>query len=526
MPEYLYPGVYVEEVDTGNEPIEGVSTSTVGFLGFTERGTPTPTFITSYTQFVRTFGGPVLGANGLPSCYLAYAIQGFFQNGGLRCWVARVTSNSSVAASDTSLPEMTVTAAGPGSWGGQVGYLIGPASLANSNLFQLTVIYWSSLTDAQAQQGATNIGTAISKADLVETYDNLSADPSSSTYYVAAVNGASNLVTLTQNSAAVPTTTGQSVVLLANASDGAGVSGLVLGDFEGLDSNANPITDSDGNPVALPGLGMIGGISLLCCPDESLLPAGVIADQLNLQCTTLLDRFAILQSLPQAGQPANVTPPSTITGSQYCAFYYPWLYITDPISDNSILIPPGGHIAGIYARSDTNRSVAKDPANEPILGIDSIQLKINDQTQGVLNPLGVNCLRYFSGRGNLVWGGRTTSSDPDWKYISVRRLFIFVEQSIKQGTQQYVFEPNDQTLWARVVRSVSDFLTGLWSDGMLQGAKKEEAFFVRCDQTTMSQADIDNGKLIMIIGIAPVQPAEFVIFQIGQWDGGSSVTES
>jgi phage tail sheath protein FI len=159
---------------------------------------------------------------------------------------------------------------------------------------------------------------------------------------------------------------------------------------------------------------------------------------------------------------------------------------------------------------------------DPLSGL---QRQVTKGEQDILNPRGVNVLRWFQGRGNLVWGARTTSTDPDWKYVNVRRLFIFVEESIGKATQWVVFEPNDEPLWARVRRSVSDFLTRLWMDGMLQGSKKEEAYFVRCDRTTMTQADIDNGRLIMLIGIAPVKPAEFVIFRIGQWTGGSDVTE-
>jgi phage tail sheath protein FI len=202
------------------------------------------------------------------------------------------------------------------------------------------------------------------------------------------------------------------------------------------------------------------------------------------------------------------------------------MYIVNASTGSYTLIPPGGHMAGIYARSDGAEGVDKDPANEQILGIDHLQLQINNALQSTLNPIGVNCLRYFKSQGNLVWGGRTTSPDPDWKYISTRRLFIFIEKSIQDGTQWAVFEPNNATLWARLTRSVSDFLTGLWKDGMLQGQTKDQAFFVRCDQTTMTEADLENGRLIMVIGIAPVYPAEFVIFRIGLWDGGSSVSES
>jgi hypothetical protein len=281
--------------------------------------------------------------------------------------------------------------------------------------------------------------------------------------------------------------------------------------------------------TGLAALNAIDNISIYCCPDEHYLdvPGGAaspIANQLQTQCENQQDRFAILQSAVNPGVPSKVSPTAN-SKRGYSAFYYPWLNVMNPKTDVITLVPPGGHIAGIYARSDSNRNVAKDPANEQIAGIDSLQLPIDNNTQGILNPIGVNCLRFFKGQGNLVWGGRTTSPDPDWKYISVRRLFIYVEKSIQQGTQWVVFEPNDTPTWARVIRSVSAFLTGLWMQDMLQGATKDQAFFVRCDRTTMTQADIDNGRLICVIGIAPVKPAEFVIFQIGQWTGGSTVTE-
>jgi uncharacterized protein len=260
------------------------------------------------------------------------------------------------------------------------------------------------------------------------------------------------------------------------------------------------------------------------CPDEFYFGTTnfAVAEMLQEQCEQQMDRFAILNAPVAAGQPQNNNPS---VNSEYCAYYYPWLLVTNPNTDVNLLVPPCGHMAGIYARSDTNVGVQKDPANEVINGIVQLQLNINNQQQAILNPKGVNCLRYFTGAGNLVWGGRTTSTDPDWQYINVRRIFIFVESSIQQGTQWVVFDINADPTWRRVVRSVSDFLTGLWRDGVLQGATKDEAFFVKCDNTTMTQADIDAGRLICVIGIAPVKPAEFVIFQIGQWYGGSSVTE-
>ena len=516
MPEYLYPGVYVEEIDTGNKPIEGVSTSTVGFLGVAARGPITPTFITSYTEFVRTFGGHVQDAFGTPKAYLAYGVEGFFQNGGLRCWIARVTSASAKTAT-VELAETQVSAVGPGVWGGQVGFMISDAGLANPNLFKLTVMYWSTPAAAAAAIALNDPIKAAQSAAQVEVFDNLSPDPKSSTYYVGAVAGVSNLVSLKQKTGARPA---NRVLGLLDGSGGGTVgddgSALAIGDFEGNASDP-------ANPTGLLGLSKIDGISLLCCPDETAItPRGTIADRLRTQSETLKDRFAIVQATAIA-EPNPVTP--TAPNSKYAAFYYPWLNIVDSKTGQEIAIPPGGHIAGIYARSDTERGVHKDPANEVIRGISGLQLPIDNQAQSILNPIGVNALRYFKGLGNLVWGGRTTSNDPDWKYINVRRLFIFVEKSIERGTQWVVFEPNDEPTWARVRRSVSAFLNGLWLDGMLQGAKREDAYFVRCDRTTMTQADIDNGRLIVVIGIAPVKPAEFVIFRIGQWTGGSDITE-
>lgn len=514
MPEYLYPGVYVEEIDTGNKPIEGVSTSTVGFLGIAERGPTEATFITSYADFQRSFGSYFTDSKG-NQAYLAYAVEGFFLNGGLRCWIARATSATAVRATKTS-GALTIAAAGPGTKGNNIAFWISPASIAASEptRFRLTLYYWNLAADATAALTSFDpkTGNMNPPPTQVEDFDNLSLNPNSSMYFVGALAGASNLVTVDAVAGATPGNIPKPV-LLDHGDDGAA---LTLADFEGSAINPTKLT-------GLEALKAIDEISLLCCPDEGSQP--VIADRLAAACADLKDRFVILQSQISDHDPSKVTP-SVNSQRGYAAFYYPWLQVTNPVNNVSILIPPGGHIAGIYARSDTNKNVAKDPANEPIVGVDSLQLPIDNQRQAILNPIGVNCLRYFKGKGNLVWGGRTTSPDPDWKYISVRRLFIFIEKSIQQGTQWVVFEPNDASTWARVRRTISDFLTGLWMQDMLQGATKEQAFFVRCDNTTMTQADIENGRLIVVIGVAPVYPAEFVIFRIGQWSGGSSVTEA
>lgn len=829
MPEYLYPGVYVEELDTGNKPIEGVSTSTCGFLGIAERGPITPTLCTSFGDYQRAFGGYVKEADGTDR-YLAYGVEGFFQNGGLRCFVQRVfhqdtvtPANSAQAATatvQTAAPAtnaLTISAIGPGAWSDNMAYQISNAGLQDPTLFKLTVLYWT---------GAP-YPDLVSNPTASEVYDNLSSVPTDSTFYASVINGASNLIQVTQagpgrpannplnaqgndpnvveSSASVTTattlTTGGTLIITAGGAhvtftqnSGAGpgpiintvgdlinainddstvgarasmnnsgdltivdpqgrgniavsgtLTGATLGQFTstsaslqvstsagltttmalsdtgtliltvgaaapvtftvnagagpiktvgdliaavngnaalgvkasldalgrlnlqaasltvagtlttsmslGSFSNASSALNGAGNPILLKGgsdglnpnmlvstasgfalttnlkagdalqitagvppvsekfnqggtiltfndlitainanavvgataslnsdgqlviqdpqlrgnlqvaatllgtaavflpatatmteadfegndinpaaktgllaLGDVDEISLLCCPDEYYWGPGntAIAEMLTEQSETLMDRFAILEASAATVQPQNNNPS---VNSEYAAYYYPWLTIINADTGVQMLVPPCGHIAGIYARSDTNYGVQKDPANEVVNGIAQLQLQTNNQQQAILNPKGVNCLRYFNGAGNLVWGGRTTSTDPDWQYINVRRIFIFVETSIKLGTQWVVFDINSDPTWRRVVRSVSDFLTSLWREGMLQGDTPDEAFFVKCDMTTMTQADIDNGRLICVIGIAPVRPAEFVIFQIGQWDGGSSVTE-
>ena len=204
--------------------------------------------------------------------------------------------------------------------------------------------------------------------------------------------------------------------------------------------------------------------------------------------------------------------------TKYAALYYPWVRIRDPRpgGDDNMVAPPAGFIAGIYARTDINRGVFKAPANEVIRSIRGFEASITKREQDILNPRRINALRYFPGRGNRVWGARVLTSDDAWKYVPVRRLFIMIEESIDEATQWVVFEPNDERLWSRVRQSIERFLFTQWRLGALFGATADEAFYVVCDRSTMSQDAIDNGQLICEIGIAPVKPAEFVIFRIQQ----------
>jgi phage tail sheath protein FI len=243
-----------------------------------------------------------------------------------------------------------------------------------------------------------------------------------------------------------------------------------------------------------------------------------IMQELVAHCEQMQYRIAVLD----CGNGENLNQVTALRGqfdSSYAALYYPWVRILDPITSNPIYLPPSGFMCGIYANNDIRRGVFKAPANEVVALAQGFEVNINKAQQDLLNPLGINCLRFFEGRGYLVWGARTCSSDTDWIYVNIRRYFAYLERSIDLGTQWAAFEPNGQRLWAKVQASVTAFLTSEWQSGALAGSKPEQAFFVRCDQTTMSQQDLDLGRLICLVGVAALRPAEFVIFRIGQWTG-------
>jgi phage tail sheath protein FI len=232
-------------------------------------------------------------------------------------------------------------------------------------------------------------------------------------------------------------------------------------------------------------------------------------------CEKLRFRFAVVDP-ERSVNIADFQPRSAVQDTQFAALYYPWIAISDPLTGARKVVPPGGHVLGVYARTDSERGVFKAPANEILRGVLDLTADIDDGMQDNLNPRGVNAIRKFAERGIRIWGARTLTSDALWKYVSVRRLFIFLERSIYEGTQWVVFEPNDDRLWARVVDTIRLFLRTQWRLGALFGRTEEEAFFITCDRTTMTQDDILNGRLICEIGIAPVRPAEFVIFRIFQ----------
>ncbi|HEY0250661.1 MAG TPA: phage tail sheath family protein [Kofleriaceae bacterium] len=277
----------------------------------------------------------------------------------------------------------------------------------------------------------------------------------------------------------------------------------------------------DGGPGARTGLKCldeVDEIAIITAPGQ-ISPA--VQDALLSHCETRKDRFAILDS------------PETITGgvdklpkprdSKYGAYYFPWIQVYDPDKGN-IFVPPSGHIAGVYSRTDSERGVHKAPANEIIRGALGMKYNVSKGEQDLLNPKGINAIRFMNG-AIRIWGARTLSTDPSWRYINVRRLFIMVESSIERATQWVVFEPNDHRLWKRVQRTIASFLTLLWRNGALMGTAPEQAFYVKCDEETNPPEVIDAGQLVVEIGLAPVKPAEFVIFRIGQMASGGGVEE-
>jgi hypothetical protein len=275
-----------------------------------------------------------------------------------------------------------------------------------------------------------------------------------------------------------------------------------------------------GTRTGLKALEEVEEIAILCAPGQTD-PA--VQDMVLSHCENMKYRFAILDS-PEVIEKGGVDKLPKPRDSKYGAYYFPWLEVYDPDKGN-IFVPPSGHVAGVYARVDGERGVHKAPANEIVRGALGLRYTITKGEQDILNPKGINCIREFKGRGIRIWGARTISSDPEWRYINVRRLFNMVEASIEKGTQWVVFEPNDERLWKKVSRNIVAFLSRIYMSGALFGKNPSEAFYVKCDSETNPPEVIDAGQVICEIGMCPVKPAEFVIFRIGQMPTGGDVSE-
>jgi hypothetical protein len=533
MPEYLAPGVYVEEIPSGPVPIQGVGTSTAGMAGLTERGPLRPRMVTGWGDYQAWFGTLIPPTQS----FLPWAVKGFFDNGGQRLFIARVTRSDAVTAAldqgtSDAAQTLLVRAMGEGAWGNNIFLRITDGNFDPGNPpanppITVTVLYYRTAPPLPLVDPFDTAFIADAnrrEPDVVEQFENVGWHPDTADYFIPYINARSKLIDIDWGDDTQPPARPDDLAF-AQLDTVAGSDGVaVLGDGDFIGDESSP----PGTRLGLAGLAEIDEIAILAVPDHvntAVLSAGDGSDVLNAvidQCEILRDRFAIASAVAGSGDVGTLRPPRD---SSYAAFYAPWIRVPDPRGPGTHLVPPIGHIAGIYARVDVERGVHKAPANEVVRGMVTIDINatrkplefpFGKRDQDLLNPRSVNVIRDFRAdrRGIRVYGARTMSSDATWRYINVRRLLLFIEESIDEGTQWVVFEPNDEPLWARVRQSVGNFLDQTWRSGALQGQKRDEAYFVRCDRTTMTQADIDSGRLICQIGVAPVKPAEFVIFRI------------
>lgn len=502
MPNYLSPGVYVEEVSSGIKPIAGVGTAVGAFIGYAEKGVlDQAALVTNWSQFVAEFGGFI------PNGYLAYAVYGFFAEGGTSCYVVRVASSnaqkSTVTIKDTAAADLfKVTARSEGAWGNRISAEIANPSNAKADNFKLVIKYKEAFKEEY--EGEETEG------EIVEVFDNISITSlESKVNDISAFVDVQVLIDLAQaaNQSKRPENT-TAAQMLANGSDGT--------------TGANFKGDSL-NQTGLYAFDVVDDINIVAVPDK----AGdrtFILDALNY-CKQRKDCFFIADP-PHGLTPSEVKNFKDGTGayvgnafnSSYGAMYYPWVFINDPLTNKKKLVPPSGCVAGTYAYVDSTRGVHKAPAGivdgylDTVMGVERI---ITKGEQELLNPDNINVIRALP-EGICIWGARTLSADPEWIYINVRRLMMFIEESVDKASQWVVFEPNDASLWGKVKRNLSAFLARVWRDGALFGTVQEEAFFVKVDEENNPPAVRDAGQLIIEVGVAPVKPAEFVVIRVSQ----------
>ena len=579
MAEYLSPGVYVEEYDSGAVPMQGVSTSTAGFIGLAQRGPVVgkPQLVTSFADYKRAFGGYLSEAKFGEARFLPYAVEQFFINGGSRAYIMRVAAEGAAAAKATA-GVLQIEAANPGEWGNKIRVTVEASSKAKTQVIAVNGADLKlknadgfnqgdvvELFDGKAKAYATivssldnivtldapctlnvadeKIGTpkyiktceltlTVKLDDVVETYANVSLCPEAGNF-VSARTRKSDLVTVAVTEAKAPAAPKEGKDEKAPAPAKAGATPIELvggaavialaGGSDGKVANVNPSVymGADNGPGKRSGLAAFlenVDVSIMAIPGVT---APEVQAALIAHCENCKSCFAILDVPIDRKKTNDVAEFRDMYDTTYAAMYHPWLEMFDPLAKRSAYFPPSGAMAGIYARTDNERGVHKAPANEIVRGCTGLSCNYNEGEQDILNPKGVNLIRAFTGRGIRVWGARTMSSNGLWKYVNVRRLYIYIEESIKANTNWVVFEPNSEVLWGRVTRTIEMFLATCWRSGALAGSTPSEAYFVECGPTTMTQDDIDNGRLICNIGIASVKPAEFVIFRITQHTASS-----
>ena len=512
MPTYLSPGVYVEEMEAGARPIEGVGTAVAAFVGLAGSGPfNAPTLVTNWSQFTGIFGDFIGGS------YLHSAVYGYFQNGGGACYIVRIGGNG--AASPAARAELMASAGDAGGASATVGAFRVQALAEGAEGNDISVEITDSGTDGAGEDAFKLV---VKRGNRVEeTFDNLSTKRGRQNV-VTVVNNQSKLIRIEELGIAAEQVA-RGTVALAGGGAPAPVH-LAPDDYVG----------DTADRTGFGGLEAVDEITMVCVPDlmsayqnGMLDQEGVQAVQLAMiaHCELMGDRVAILDPPPglSAQQIKEWRVDKAGYDSKYAALYWPWIKVFDPASGTNVFVPPSGHMAGIWGRNDDTRGVHKAPANEVVRGAINLEINITKNEHDLLNPVGINCIRAFPGRGIRVWGARTLSSDTAWRYLNVRRLFNYLEESILNGTDWVVFEPNDYALWSKIRRTISGFLVNEWRRGALFGLTPAEAFFVKCDSETNPSEGIDAGQVICEIGVAPVKPAEFVIFRLSQFSGGTSL---
>ncbi len=518
MPTYAAPGVYVEEVPSSQKVLSAAATAIAAFVGFTERA-PTddpadpdglkPRLVTSWTQYEALYGGFADG------CVLPLSVYGYFQNGGSIAYVVRIPNNSpSGEPARIALPAADRVLGNPL----QIESIEPDADL-------IVAVNTADIGDSEDEGPAPFDLSVVEGGREVESFSGLTLGPGDT------------------NVEKVVNATSTRVKVKIDLNKGVNLSSMVEvlkpGTFtlEKAPPVPMPVTGrrfagSESARTGIGGLTLAEEVTMVVVPDlitAATKPDGsvdlgmwkTVQTSLIAHCELQGNRMAILDAPPSmtAQQIKEWRTDVAMYDSAFAALYYPWIKIENPAGTNGnreVFVPPSGHIAGVWARTDESRGVWKAPANDTIRGCLDIERPITKNEQSLLNPIGINCIRPFGARGIRIWGARTLASDSDWRYINVRRLFNMVESTILDGTQWAVFEPNDMKLWEGVSRTITGFLTGLWQSGALFGASPDQAFYVKCDAETNPPQSIDEGKLVCEIGIAPVKPAEFVIFRVSQ----------
>ncbi len=519
MPNYQSPGVYINEI-AGMKSIQAVGTSVVAFIGFTKTRPldclpGEPRLVTSWTQYVSEFGDFVDGF------YLPLSVYGYFQNGGGLCYVLSLMTSDERAGRISSRQtaasprRLNVPAAGENAGGLELQPRVDGAVAVtvehqpdSEDLFRVTVrgpegeekpYEGLSMAKGKGVRNAVDVINAESRLIRVRELDT----PSTATATERRPRAGQYLI----DAAIVPAASAQITITQKE----------LQGDAEAAQR------------TGLAGLAAVEEVTIVAMPDLMGASAEDIAmyqKELVNHCQLMKDRIAILDA-PRGLSPQQVkewTKTQLNVNTSYAALYYPWVKVRNPMAngkgEKTILMPPSGLIAGVYARVDRERGVHKAPANEELYGALDVERKITTSEQDTLNPEGINCIRNFPGRGIRIWGARTLAGgESEWRYINVRRLFCMLEESIYEGTQWAVFEPNDQMLWARLRRDIGAFLKRMWLQGALFGATPEEAYYVKCDLENNPPETRENGELYIEVGVAPVKPAEFIIINFKQISG-------